>query len=397
MLFRPASPHRLRGANRTAAVMWSPRDPAAAVGAEESVQRQARSANRFCLNSPIGDHFSLAWVGVSILRASELLGNAPVLQPHSNVRRSEFPATVDAALLRYRRQPKQSTPTVERSLTFGRYAHHELAVRARRHDVLVFWDSDTLTDSMAARLRQFDYVYGISRFVANVIAERIGREVWVFHHGVWPELSPYSPPPADGPFTFLHMGTVNPRKATDLLFRAFALAFPAARRDDVRLVVKCDGGSVAQAIAWRREFAADDPRIVIDGQHVARRDLSQYFAQAHAVALPSRCEGFGLVGLEALAHGRTVIASDWSGPGDYLAAEDCFVVPAERPVAAYGYPGLAREIELDTLVEALRSVAANPDRAEVHGRTARARVLRDWTWAGKCQAYLANSGQGVAA
>jgi glycosyltransferase involved in cell wall biosynthesis len=147
--------------------------------------------------------------------------------------------------------------------------------------------------------------------------------------------------------------------------------------------------SVAQAAAWRRELAADDPRIVIDGQHVSRRDLSRYYAAAHVVAMPSRCEGFGLVGLEALAHGRTVIASDWSGPGDYLAAEDCIVVPAERPVAAYGYPGLAREIELAVLVEAMRVAAGNPDRVVRLGEVARVRVLRDWTWVGKCQTYLA--------
>jgi glycosyltransferase involved in cell wall biosynthesis len=348
----------------------------------------AQQGSSFCLNSQIGDHLSLGWVGASIVHAAELLGHRPLLQAHRSIRTTDFPSSIKGALDRYRQLSKQGTPTVDRVLNFGRYARQEQVVRAKRKDVLVFWDSDTLSDSMAQTLSRFDNIYGISSFVANVIADRTGREDQVFNHGIWPDFSPYTPPPATGPFTFLHLGTVNPRKATDLLFRAFALAFPPSRRDDVRLLVKCGMDSVAQAAAWRRDFAADDPRIVIDGQHVSRRDLSRYYAAAHVVAMPSRCEGFGLVGLEALAHGRTVIASGWSGPGDYLASNDCIILPTERNVPAYGYPGFAREIDLRVLAEALQVAAFNVERTSSLGRVGRERVLQDWNWTDKCHSYL---------
>jgi hypothetical protein len=77
-----------------------------------------------------------------------------------------------------------------------------------------------------------------------------------------------------------------------------------------------------------------------------------------------------------------------SGPGDYLASSDCVIVPAERNVPAYGYPGFAREIDLSVLAEALHAAAMNVERTSSLGRVGRERVLQDWSWTDKCHSYL---------
>ena len=226
---------------------------------------------------------------------------------------------------------------------------------------------------------QYDTLYGISSFVASVMAEATGRDVQVVHHGIWPSLCPFRPAPSSGPVTFVHLGQVDPRKATDLLFRAFVTAFPRGN-EDVRLLVKCGKNHSELAHEWWRSHGKSDSRIQIHAAHIPRAELSEYFHQAHAVVMPSRCEGFGMVGLEALAHGRMPILTGWSGPADYVSPNDCAILPATQKVPAYIYPGHAREPDFDALVEELRAVAQNLDAATAKGLRGRARVIEDWTW-----------------
>lgn len=231
--------------------------------------------------------------------------------------------------------------------------------------------------TFARHLATFDELYGISTFVADVIRSATARNVSVLHHGVWPEECPFVPPP-DGPFRFLHLGQVDERKATDVLLRAFVAAFPAS--EAVRLVIKCGPGQAATARALHQVYGFCDPRVEVIGEHVGRRDLSRFFQAAHAIVLPSRCEGFGLVGLEALAHGRTVIAHGFAGPLDYLDNSDCTIIPSASKVPAPLYPGFAREPDFEALVAALRAAVADRDTACRRGAMARERVLPEWSW-----------------
>ena len=64
-----------------------------------------------------------------------------------------------------------------------------------------------------------------------------------------------------------------------------------------------------------------------------RDDVPDWLAAADVVAVPSRWEGMALTMLEAMATGRSVVATAVSGARDALGDEAGAIVPAEDPGA----------------------------------------------------------------
>jgi glycosyltransferase involved in cell wall biosynthesis len=85
---------------------------------------------------------------------------------------------------------------------------------------------------------------------------------------------------------------------------------------------------------------------------VPHEELQQLYARAAVVACPSRREGFGVACLEAMAHGRPVVATGVGGLRDLVVdGESGLVVPTRDPVALraaldrlLGDPGLRRRL-----------------------------------------------------
>jgi glycosyltransferase involved in cell wall biosynthesis len=199
----------------------------------------------------------------------------------------------------------------------------------------------------------------------------------ILHYGVDPARFPMLERrrAGDEPFTFGAFGHLSPRKGIDVLIRAFHDEF--APHEPVRLLLK----------SWQPvELHIDDPRITFNLSFLEQDGLLHYLSQLDTFVLPSRGEGFGLGGLEAMATGLPVIATNWSGPVEYLDPADSF--PLEyRLVDAAGiesnftrYFGQWAEPDYEHLRTLLRWIYEHPSVAMNRGQQAAARVLRDWTW-----------------
>jgi glycosyltransferase involved in cell wall biosynthesis len=143
------------------------------------------------------------------------------------------------------------------------------------------------------------------------------------------------------------IGRLARQKGQDVLLEAW----PAVARavPDARLTLVGDGPDL-EKLRGRA-----DGTVVFAGQ---REDVADWLAAADVVVFPSRWEGMSIALLEAMARGRSVVATDVPGAREAL-AESGELVPAENPSA---------------LAAAISARLSDPTRAEAEGRAARQRV-----------------------
>jgi glycosyltransferase involved in cell wall biosynthesis len=188
---------------------------------------------------------------------------------------------------------------------------------------------------------------------SNDLAERAralgAREVRVIPSGVeLPERVGTEAEPAE----VLYAGRLSAEKGVLELLDAAA---------GLNLVVAGDG-PLRDRIPFARGFVPHD-------------ELQQLYARAAVVACPSRREGFGVACLEAMAHGRPVVATRVGGLLDLVVdGETGIVVPPHDPAA---------------LRSALERLLADPDLRRRLGSAGRERARTHFSWERLTDATLA--------
>lgn len=164
-----------------------------------------------------------------------------------------------------------------------------------------------------AQLAHADLAVCFSRFCADEVA-RLGGPgappTALFVPGADPvDVEPVRPaalPEDHRPFV-LAVGTVEPRKNVGLLLDAFDRLW--ADGEDVRLVLVGREGWHVEALVERlRDHAELGDRLVWAGW-MPDAEVDWLYRHAAAVAVPSRCEGYGLPVVEGLRRGAAVISS----------------------------------------------------------------------------------------
>ncbi|XP_061996917.1 uncharacterized protein LOC133714717 [Rosa rugosa] len=115
------------------------------------------------------------------------------------------------------------------------------------------------------------------------------------------------------------------------------------------------------------------PVYVID-THIAQSDLPRIYKAADAFVLPSRGEGWGRPIVEAMAMSLPVIATNWSGPTEYLTEENSYPLIVDRMSEVMEGPfkgHLWAEPSVTKLRVLMRHVMDNVDEAKAKGRRAR--------------------------
>ncbi|KAI8475933.1 MAG: hypothetical protein J3K34DRAFT_517089 [Monoraphidium minutum] len=213
------------------------------------------------------------------------------------------------------------------------------------------------------------------------------------------------------PFVFLSVFKLEARKGWDVLLDAFLSEFTA--RDNVELHILTKPypglgrkGARAQSVedvmwAWLARAKGLDrdrdghrlARVYVNSGRIPDDDYPRLYLGADAVVLPTRGEGWGRPQMEAMALGRPLITTNWSGPTAYLSEEVAYpldidgLTPAAEDMNAtdpdsfniwfagqrWAKPSAAH------LKQLMRRVVERPDEAAARGAAARALLLGRFT------------------
>ena len=166
----------------------------------------------------------------------------------------------------------------------------------------------------------------------------------------------------------------NPWGAIEAWIRAFPQARP-----DAELIIK--GSELATdpgAYSKLQRLTAERSDIRLIQERLSETDLWDLIASIDLLISLHRAEGFGLVPAEAMALGKPVIMTGWSGVTDFADDRSAVLiestlVPVRDPTGAYR-GGQWAEPNLDAAAEAIRDLIENPDKARRLGAAAPTRI-----------------------
>ncbi len=167
----------------------------------------------------------------------------------------------------------------------------------------------------------------------------------------------------EGPLRVAFVGNIEPRKGLDTLVDALA------RLDDpweLTAVGRHRDGSYVRAVRQRVATTGTGERVRLPGR-LSDPELADVLRSSHALAVPSRHEGFGIVYLEGMSFGLPAVATIAGGAAEVVEdGETGFLVDPDDPAGLAG---------------ALATLAGDRDRLARMGRAARRRYERhpDWT------------------
>jgi glycosyltransferase involved in cell wall biosynthesis len=240
-----------------------------------------------------------------------------------------------------------------------------------------YWETEEFPQRWRDRFAYFDEIWVASEFCRSAIARQSAIPVAVVPPAVVVDDGPRPPAPASsgGSFRFLHVcdARSGPERKNPLgSVRAFARAFPSA--GPVSLTLKIANVESAPGLFVALQRAARASRVEIDTSPVGRGEIERLLAGCDAYVSLHRSEGFGLALAEAMALGKPVVATAYSGPCDFLDETTGYPVRwtatlLDRPLGPYPAGTRWAEPDEEHAAEMLTRVAA--DRAE-SGRRARA-------------------------
>jgi glycosyltransferase involved in cell wall biosynthesis len=195
------------------------------------------------------------------------------------------------------------------------------------------WELSVFPDDWLPATELVDEIWAPSRFIQHALSEKARCPV------VWMPLA-VRPPVVDSGagkdfgiapdcFAFLFyfdFASFATRKNPTGPIAAFRRAFPDAR-NRVQLIIKVMAHDVhAPEVARLRKQVADDPRIRIIDEVLSHSEMALLLDRCDCFVSLHRSEGFGRGMAEAMAMGKPVIATNYSGNTDFMNSENSLLV-----------------------------------------------------------------------
>jgi len=246
--------------------------------------------------------------------------------------------------------------------------------------IVPFWELPALPAAWVPSISAFDVVLAPTKFIRGALERSLPVHrrplIWDYPQAVNPPM-PVTPDrerwlgERANRTTFLSTFDILSeieRKNPWAAIRAFQEAFRG--RDDASLLVKVNHARVtrhAERFAELERLAADDKRVVLLSDSLSRDDLWSLYASVDAYVSLHRAEGLGLGLMEAMAVGKPVVATGWSGNMDFSTDANCMLVPYTLVQVSATHPNYRGESaqkwadpDLHKAAAAMRTLADTP-------------------------------------
>lgn len=236
------------------------------------------------------------------------------------------------------------------------------------------WELREFPDAWLPSFDLIDEVWVPSTFCQRAIAAKSPVPVVCVPHSIeaplsTPDRARFGLAPADiAFFAMCDVLSVPERKNPLGVAEAFRDAFPGG--EAVRLFLKIGNLEFQPDLKGRlAELARKDPRITLLTGYLNRADLWTLMASVDCFVSLHRAEGFGLGMAEAMACGKAVIATPWSGNVDFTRADnallvDYTLVELARDLGPYRRGQVWAEPDVASAARRMREVAQSPELRE---------------------------------
>jgi glycosyltransferase involved in cell wall biosynthesis len=247
------------------------------------------------------------------------------------------------------------------------------------------WETNTIPARWDRAFSLVQEIWVYSRFMAENIGAVAPVPVIALPPPVKPPAQPAAPLRLGVPegflflFVFDYLSTIQ-RKNPVGLIEAFKLAF--APEEGPQLLIKTINAPLRPLAEEQALWAAyGRPDIHLVDQSLTGAELAGVMAACDCYVSLHRAEGFGLTLAEAMALGKPVIATGYSGNVDFMTPENSYLV--DYTIGRVGpdceiYPpeGEWAEPSVEHAAELMRRVWKEPAEAAAKGERARADVSR---------------------
>lgn len=253
------------------------------------------------------------------------------------------------------------------------------AFSGRKNYLYPFWELMRVPEHYTENLMSFDDIFAPSSFIADMLGKTLNRPIEVIPMPVNIPETINDSLGASGKIrilSFFDMDSSPARKNPWGAIHAFSLAFPSD--NSVELIIKTRGRENIEAREALQRYADRDSRITVIDQTFSRSEMDKLIYSCDIYIAMHRSEGFGLGPAEAMAAGKIVVATDYSGTTDFVNYTTGYpvtydLVPVKKNEYIHWEDQVWAEPSIEHAAQHLRDIYDNFDAAK-----ARAKNGRQW-------------------